>query len=343
MSEFLQHVSVDEWSATPKYRQLMNAVLQAVKLGVLKEGDSMPSINELSFHTDISRLTVEKSYKELRKAGVLEAYQGKGYFVKSTHILQEFRVLLMFNKLSAHKKIIYDAFAEALGDRASIDFFIYNNDARVFCKLLADKRKNNYTHFVIIPHFIDGEKAAVQALEDLPKSQLILLDKALPEVGGEYGAVYENFYRDIYQALFELLPSLQKYRVLKLVFPEGSYYPREIVDGFISFCESFVFEHKVVHEVKAEKVQRGEVYINLMEDDLFDLLELVEKQGLKIGEELGIISYNETKAKKYIVNGLTTVSTDFAHMGRKAAELVLQHSREQIENPFYVTVRESLS
>lgn len=342
MSEFLKQVTVDEWSATPKYRQLMNAVLQAVKTGVLKEGDNMPSINELSFQTEISRLTVEKSYKELRKAGVLEAFQGKGYFVKSTHILQEYRVLLMFNKLSAHKKIIYDAFVEAMGDRASIDFFIYNNDARVFCKLLEDKRKNNYTHFVIIPHFIDGEKAAIEALDELPKSQLILLDKVLPEVRGAYGAVYENFTRDVYQALFELLPLLQKYRVLKLVFPEGSYYPREIVDGFVAFCESFVFEHKVVHEVKAELVQKGEVYINLMEDDLFDLLELVEMQNLKIGEDLGIISYNETKAKKYIVNGLTTISTDFAHMGKKAAALVLQHSRERAENPFYVKVRASL-
>jgi DNA-binding transcriptional regulator YhcF (GntR family) len=338
MSRFL--VTVDELSATPKYRQLMDAVIQAVKSGVLQQGDSMPSINELSFQTDISRLTVEKSYKELRKLGILEAFQGKGYFVKSTEIKQEYRVLLLFNKLSAHKKIVYDAFVRELGDKASVDFYIYNNDARMFCRLLEEKSKNNYTHYVVIPHFIEGEKLAVKALEKIPTSSLILVDKILPELKGSYGAVYENFSRDLYQALVQLLDALQKYKVLKLVFPENSYYPKEILEGFLSFCESFVFEHKIVHEVKGEEVQAGDVFINLMEDDLFELLE--QMQGLKVGKDIGIISYNETKAKKYIMNGLTTISTDFEAMGIKAAELVLKHSKQQWQNPFHVTLRDSL-
>lgn len=336
------HFEIDELSATPKYRQLMDTVIQSVKAGRLQQGDMMPSINELSFHTDISRLTVEKSYKELRKMGVLEAYPGKGYFVKSVHIQQDYRIFLMFNKLSAHKKIIYDAFVAELGEKASVDFYIYNNDARMFCRILESKGENSYTHYVIIPHFIDGEKAAIQAIDKIPRSRLILLDKILPEITGSYGAVYENFARDIYQALFQVLEALQKFSVLKLVFPENSYYPREIIDGFVAFCESFVFEHKVVHDIRKEKVTPGDVFINLMEDDLFELLERIEYKGLRVGHDIGIISYNETKAKKYIVNGLTTVSTDFAVMGKKAAELVLDNSRRQIENPFHITLRESL-
>jgi DNA-binding LacI/PurR family transcriptional regulator len=77
-----------------------------------------------------------------------------------------------------------------------------------------------------------------------------------------------------------------------------------------------------------------------MEDDLFELLE--QMQGLKVGKDIGIISYNETKAKKYIMNGLTTISTDFEAMGRRAAELVLKHSKQQWQNPFHVTLRDSL-
>lgn len=341
MAAFIDNFEIDELSATPKYRQLVDAVIQSIKGGKLQQGDMMPSINELSFHTDISRLTVEKSYNELRKSGILEAYQGKGYFVKSTDIKQDYRIFLMFNKLSSHKKIIYDAFVQELGEMASVDFYIYNNDARMFCKIL-DSKPDHYTHYVIIPHFLDGEKAAINAINKIPKSKLILLDKKLSEITGNYGAVYENFSRDIYQALFQALDALQRFSMIKLVFPENSYFPKEILDGFVSFCQSFVFEYKVVYDFKKEEVNLGDVFVNLMEDDLFELLERIELKGLMLGEDIGIISYNETKAKKYIMNGLTTVSTDFESMGRKAAELVLDNSKRHIENPFQIIMRDSL-
>jgi DNA-binding transcriptional regulator YhcF (GntR family) len=340
-NEFINNFSIDELSATPKYQQLVDAVINEIKIERLKISDMMPSINELSFSADISRLTVEKGYNELRKIGVLEAFQGKGYFIKSVDIKQDFRIFLLFNKLSAHKKILYDAFVKTLGDKASIDFYVYNNDAKLFCKLL-ETRKQNYSHYVIIPHFVEGEKTAIQAINNLPKDKLILLDKFIPEINGKFGAVYENFSKDIFNALTELKTQLQKYKVIKLIFPENSYFPAEILEGFKSFCQSFVFEYKVVLNIGNEKIEAGDIFINLMEDDLFDLLEKIETSNLNLGEDIGIISYNETKSKKYIMNGLTTLSTNFEMMGKKTAELVLNNSQERIEIPFSITVRQSI-
>ncbi|MNY76383.1 hypothetical protein D3C86_2159540 [compost metagenome] len=57
---------------------------------------------------------------------------------------------------------------------------------------------------------------------------------------------------------------------------------------------------------------------------------------------MGVISYNETPLKKFIMNGLTTISTDFAKMGKTAAELVLNGLKEHIENPFELVLRGSL-
>lgn len=341
LKHFLEILQIDELSATPKYKQLVNAVLNAVKQGKFKKGDMLPSINEISFTYDISRVTVEKGYNELRKLGVIEAFQGKGYFVANTELFQDSRIFLMFNKLSAHKKLIYDSFVRTLGDKATIDFYIYNNDAKLFCKIV-DGKMNQYSHYVIIPHFIEGEKSAIQALNAIPKNKLILLDKLLPDITGNFGAVYENFSKDIYQALFQAIDALQRFSVLKLIFPENSYYPNEILEGFTSFCQSFVFEYKIVYSIKAEEVNIGEVYINLMEDDLFELLEKIEERKLKVGQDIGIISYNETKSKKFIMNGLTTVSTDFESMGVSAAQLILENSKKHIENPFKIVFRSSL-
>jgi DNA-binding GntR family transcriptional regulator len=89
---FLEHLNIDEFSATPKYQQLVNSVLSAIRQDILTTGDLLPSINELSIEFDISRITVEKGYNELRKLGVLTSSPGKGYFVASTFLSQELKI-----------------------------------------------------------------------------------------------------------------------------------------------------------------------------------------------------------------------------------------------------------
>jgi DNA-binding GntR family transcriptional regulator len=100
----IDSLRIDELSATPKYQQLVNAVLNSIKQKLLIKGDLMPSINELSFEYEISRVTIEKGYNKLRKMGILESHQGKGYFIANTDISQDLKIFLMFNKLSVHKK-----------------------------------------------------------------------------------------------------------------------------------------------------------------------------------------------------------------------------------------------
>ncbi|HEY5916123.1 MAG TPA: transcriptional regulator, partial [Chryseolinea sp.] len=63
---------------------------------------------------------------------------------------------------------------------------------------------------------------------------------------------------------------------------------------------------------------------------------------LVVGREVGVISYNETPVKKIILNGITTISTDFKMIGEKAAEQVLTNSRKHIAVPFYLNLRASL-
>ena len=79
-----------------------------------------------------------------------------------------------------------------------------------------------------------------------------------------------------------------------------------------------------------------------MEDDLVELIQKLISDDLKIGEDIGVISYNETPLKKIILNGITTISTDFKLMGQKAAEMVLTSNKEHVANPFRVTLRNSL-
>jgi DNA-binding LacI/PurR family transcriptional regulator len=98
----------------------------------------------------------------------------------------------------------------------------------------------------------------------------------------------------------------------------------------------------VIDNIQDEPVRAGEVYINVMDDDLVLLIEKLKALDFKIGEEVGIISYNESPLKRIILNGITTISTDFYQMGKMAAKFIRNHSKEQVSVPFHLTMRESL-
>lgn len=338
---FYKLIYFDEFSATPKYQQLANSIIKAIEDGKLQTDDVLPSINELSFEFEICRDTAEKGYKYLKKQGIIGSVPGKGYFIKTTDMNKITRIFLMFNKLSPHKKIIYDALVSSLGESASIDFYIYNNDLALFRKLLQNS-KTDYHYYVILPHFIEGEETAHNIINTIPKEKLILLDKVIPGVTGNFGAVYENFENDIATALGQALPQLQKYHTVKIIFPENSYYPSEIVKGFISFCRQYAFNFKVVHDITEEAINKGEVFINLMDNDLVVLIERIIESKLKVGKEVGVISYNETPLKKIILNGITTISTDFEAMGIETAKIIRDNELRHIEIPFSLTLRASL-
>ena len=336
-----QYINIDYLSATPKYMQLANSVIKAIGEEKIGKDDILPSINELSFEFEISRDTAEKGYKYLKQIGILGSVPGKGYFVKSTEVNQPLKIFLLFNKLSAHKKIVYDAFVHTLEGMATIDFYIYNNDFALF-KRLIQNNKNEYIHYVIVPHFLDGGEGASEIINLIPPDKLLILDKLIPGIHGQYAAVYENFEKDIYEALEQLREDLSRYHTIKIIFPEYTYHPEEILKGFLKFCHQYAFTSKIVHDISKEPIKEGEAFINLMEDDLVILIEKILVTKMKVGKHVGVISYNETPLKKIILNGITTISTDFEFMGKKAAELILNNSTEHFEVPFHVTERSSL-
>ncbi|MFT4061584.1 MAG: GntR family transcriptional regulator [Edaphocola sp.] len=337
----IQLIKVDEYSVTAKYLQIANSIIKNVGNGKIVAGDLLPSINELSFELDIARDTVERAYKYLRELNIIDSVPRKGYFISNAEIDNHPKIFLLFNKLSEHKKIIYDSFVATLGNDATIDFYVYNNDLNLFKKLIAAKG-NDYTHYVILPHFIEAEEKAKDILNELPKEKLIMLDKHIEGITGEYAGIYENFEVDIYNALKEAYTCISKYKTIKVVFPEHSYYPKEIKNGISSFCAGHGFLFKSVKDILHEELAPGDLVITVMEDDLVTLIERILASNLRVGTDIGVISYNETRIKKLILEGITTVSTDFAFLGKSAAEMVLSNAKEQIGIPFHLTLRKSV-
>ena len=334
-------IKINEYSSTPKYKQIVNSIVAGIENQSIQVNDKLPSINEVSIMYDVSRDTVEKAYRELKKRKLVESVPGKGYYISNVNYRQQRKVFLLFNKLSAHKKIIYDAFVATLGDNVAIDFFVYHNNVRIFQDLVLNNDRT-YTNYVIVSHFYTGEEKAKEIINQLPKHKLLLLDKKIDGITGEYAAVYQNFEKDIYSAMTEAQDLLAKYDMLKIVFPPQTYHAKEILKGFQRFCIEHRRQGKIVPDIRKEKIGPGEAYITLMEDDLVALIKQTKRQQLPVGRALGILSYNENPLKEILLDGITVMSTDHRLMGERAARMILENQRGHHENPFRLIVRNSL-
>ena len=334
-------IRINEYSSTPKYLQIINSIVTGIETQSIRVNDKLPSINEVSANFDVSRDTVEKAYRKLKARGLISSVPGKGYYITNTNYRPRRKIFLLFNKLSAHKKIIYDAFVNTLGENVSIDFFVYHNNFRIFKDLLLNN-DGSYTHYVIISHFFTGEEKAREIINQLPKHKLFLLDKKIEGITGTYAALYQPFEEDIYQAMQEARPDLAKYRQLKIIFPPHTYHAKGILKGFQRFCIEQGIPGKIVPDIGREPISAGEAYITLMEDDLVTLIKKTKQENLKVGQDLGIISYNENPLKEILLDGITVMSTDFQGMGVKAAEMILNNDLSHVENPFTLIRRNSL-
>ena len=76
--------SLDGRSGVSPYLQLVQQVRQAMRLGLLREGDRLPTVKEVVGELAINPNTVSKAYRELELAGLVTARQGVGTFVSRT-------------------------------------------------------------------------------------------------------------------------------------------------------------------------------------------------------------------------------------------------------------------
>lgn len=73
-----------EWNdSQPIYRQLRDRMVAMILDGVLKEGDSLPSVRTVAAEYRVNPLTVLKGYQQLVDEGLVETRRGLGMFINT--------------------------------------------------------------------------------------------------------------------------------------------------------------------------------------------------------------------------------------------------------------------
>jgi GntR family transcriptional regulator len=71
----------DTRSQAVPYRQLVQQVKQALRMGLLQQGDRLPTVREVAGSLAINPNTVLKAYRELELEGLVQGRPGQGTYV----------------------------------------------------------------------------------------------------------------------------------------------------------------------------------------------------------------------------------------------------------------------
>lgn len=74
-------LDIEKGSAVPIYAQLSEQIRLLIRRGVLKPGDSMPTVRTLAVELGINANTVARVYRDLQREGLLRLERGVGTFV----------------------------------------------------------------------------------------------------------------------------------------------------------------------------------------------------------------------------------------------------------------------
>lgn len=335
--------TIDPDSKEAIYRQLVSQVEQALHSGKLKAGEQIPSMNELAAKLDISRETVKKAYSILVKKGLVQPKQGKGFYTADVNASTHPRVLVLFDKFSVYKQILFNAFAERLSGAAEITILNHNQSIDLLEHYL-DDNLDHFDYYILAPHFpLDEEtqKRVVKQLARIPYRKLIMLDRLQPDFPGQYGAVYQDFENDIYDGLSEGLGPKRRTRTMRVITLPMSLYGGHITKGVKRFSTDHDIPAEFLHEVP-DTIEKGDTFLVLnsqLDAGLVALARKIQQAGMVIGQDVFIISYNESDMNELVLGGLTTVSTDFREMGRLAADMILFRRLEKVHCPFHMNRR----
>lgn len=324
---------LDEGSSQTKLQQLIHAVSEAINLGILKEGDFLPSVNQLSKDAGISRDTIFKAYSLLKQRSIISSTPTKGYFVAS----ESYKVFVLLDDFSGFKEQLYKSFRANLTDNYSVDLLFHHYNPEVFNQLILSSL-GRYSVYIVMN--IDN-KNLEEVVRKIDPKKLLILDMG-SDLKNEISYLTQDFNQAVYDCLKSGLELIQKYQEFVLVFPQNTPHPVETIDAFNRFCDDNQINHMVLDQIENREVQPGQAYLVIKDSDLVKIVKDCKKNAYKIGTEVGIISYNDSPMKEIVDAGITVISTDFVRMGKDCANFIVSKEKLTEVIPTNLIVRGSL-
>ena len=317
-----------------KVKALADAISTSIMQGQLRKGHNLLSINDASAQYEVSRDTVFKAYKELKKRDLIDSNPTKGYYVTG----EVNHILLLLDNYSSFKQNLYRQFVAKLPKNYKVDLIFHQYNEKLF-ETVVRESIGRYSMYVVMN---PSDSTFSDVLRTIPPAKLLLLDFGNFEKES-CSYICQNFHESLYDCLSTAKSALQKYKKLVFVFPVEICHPLTSIDYFTKFCNDENFEFEIIRDdIANHTMKAGVVYLCILQEDLVKIIKKSDKKGLVVGEDIGLIAYNDEPTLEIIKNGISCISIDFGLMGAKAAKFVTTKQKIKEYLPSQMIMRGSL-
>ena len=316
-----------------KVQQLTHYLQELIALNSMKAGDTLPSINHLSRQFGISRDTVFKSFLDLKTRGVIDSIHGKSYIVAS----HTKNILLVLDEYSSFKEVLYNTLITKLPTSYNVDLWFHQYNEHLFNKIISESI-GKYNKYLVMNY--DNENFSDNLLK-IDKKKLLLLDFGNFDKDG-YSYVCQDFENCLYDQLFNIKEHLVKYKKLIFVLSRDHNHPQSSKITFSQFCLDHNFEFEILDEISDKSIIiENYFYYVVKQSDVVNVIKRSRLKRMKMGEDFGLLAYNENPFYEIIENGISSIGIDWRKMGEIATEFVLKDQTVKKYLPTIITKRSS--
>ncbi len=307
-----------------KHEQLVGGIIAAIDCKIIQKGDQLPSINQMSEKLGYARKTIVKAYEELKGRGIVESKNFVGYFISSEETSQTLKVALLLYAFHGFQEALYNSFRDNLQGNVHLDVYFHHNNIDIF-ETIFNNITQKYGMYVVAP--IEDQRIK-KLLQRIPSEKLLIIDRYL-SIGDQYSFITQEFEQSTYDKLVELLPSIEKFKKFVLFFRDDADYPKGVLAGFERFASDFGINAEIHNRFAMGDTKKDTAYLFVSDTYLWELLKDCKNQGFEIGSDVGILAHDDHVSKELVFGGITTISADFQHIGKRAAEFV--NDRKEIQ------------
>jgi DNA-binding transcriptional regulator YhcF (GntR family) len=301
---------------------IVEGILDAIEGNAISKGAPLPSVNKMIQTLGVARMTVVKALNELKERGVIVSEDKVGYFVNDINVTRKMKVLLFLTSFASYHENLYNHIIEDINDsNITIDLYFHHCNPQIV-KSVLNENLGNYGMYIIS---VFESPLLKTILSRIPSRKLLQIIR--PPLFENVSSIHQDFTLGLKTSLNNIKSNMLKYDRFILIFSEKYGHPQAIRTSFIEFCAINNINSQIENKISSELLVKGTAFWVIEDNDLIALIKMGEDIGLQIGNEIGILSYNDTPVKEYIRNGITSVSVDFAKMGQSISKY--------IKNPVY--------
>lgn len=338
MSLITRIVALGHNPTLSKHERLVHGAIEAIEMGELELGDKLPSINTMVREIGYARKTIVRAYEDLKDRGLIESKKVQGYYVISLETNSTLRVALLLFAFQSFQEEFYNTFRKELGAGYQIDVFFHHNNISVFETIMSNVQ-GKYGMYVVAPI---QNPVIHPLLQRIAPDKLLIVDRYLP-LGDEYSFISQEFEEANYSKLVELLSKIRTFRRFILFYNEDTdYVPIGIIRAFKRFISEYDIAGFVEKKYVPDSIKNGELYFILSDSILWQVIRDCVNKEFSIGKDIGILSHDDSLVKEIALGGITTISSDFKDMAKRAANHIKNKTQTKTIMPFRLIRRNSL-